>query len=137
MPVEAPDGTAARPWAPPASVTSTSSVGLPRESRISRACIVLIRLSILGSWSRHYGRTMWHQFFAAVFYSHTAHGSIVGNAFRLRHGAHGARRRDQARSRLVRADPGLLYPECFSGRIESGMRRWHTSPNRRTPARGA
>src|SRR5438445_8348425 len=36
-PVEAPDGTAARPNAPPASVTSTSTVGFPRESRISRA----------------------------------------------------------------------------------------------------
>src|SRR6266852_6079044 len=35
-PVDAPDGTAARPNAPPASVTSTSTVGLPRESRISR-----------------------------------------------------------------------------------------------------
>jgi hypothetical protein len=37
MPVEAPDGTAARPLAPPASVMSTSTVGLPRESRISLA----------------------------------------------------------------------------------------------------
>src|SRR5687767_13352009 len=35
-PVDAPDGTAARPDAPPSSVTSTSTVGLPRESRISR-----------------------------------------------------------------------------------------------------
>src|SRR5262245_48676188 len=35
-PVEAPEGTAARPNAPPASVTSTSTVGFPRESRISR-----------------------------------------------------------------------------------------------------
>jgi hypothetical protein len=32
-PVEAPDGTAARPNAPEASSTSTSTVGLPRESR--------------------------------------------------------------------------------------------------------
>src|SRR4051794_9160974 len=38
MPVEAPDGTAARPTAPSTSATSTSTVGLPRESRISRAC---------------------------------------------------------------------------------------------------
>ncbi len=36
-PVEAPDGTAARPTAPSARTTSTSTVGLPRESRISRA----------------------------------------------------------------------------------------------------
>ena len=36
-PVEAPDGTAARPTDPSASTTSTSTVGLPRESRISRA----------------------------------------------------------------------------------------------------
>ena len=36
-PVEAPDGTAARPTDPSARMTSTSTVGLPRESRISRA----------------------------------------------------------------------------------------------------
>src|SRR5689334_4597535 len=36
-PVEAPLGTAARPNAPSSSSTSTSTVGLPRESRISRA----------------------------------------------------------------------------------------------------
>ena len=36
-PVLAPEGTAARPKAPPASFTSTSMVGLPRESMISRA----------------------------------------------------------------------------------------------------
>ena len=35
-PVEAPDGTAARPSAPDSSPTSTSTVGLPRESRIWR-----------------------------------------------------------------------------------------------------
>ena len=33
-PVDAPDGTAARPKAPDSSRTSTSTVGLPRESRI-------------------------------------------------------------------------------------------------------
>ena len=32
VPVEAPDGTAARPRAPQARVTSTSTVGLPRLS---------------------------------------------------------------------------------------------------------
>src|SRR5690606_26662313 len=36
-PVEAPLGTAARPAAPLSSTTSASTVGLPRESRISRA----------------------------------------------------------------------------------------------------
>ena len=36
-PVEAPEGTAARPRAPESSATSTSTVGLPRESRIWRA----------------------------------------------------------------------------------------------------
>ena len=36
-PVEAPEGTAARPSAPESSATSTSTVGLPRESRIWRA----------------------------------------------------------------------------------------------------
>jgi hypothetical protein len=42
-PVEAPLGTAARPW--PESVwTSTSTVGFPRESRIARARTALISL---------------------------------------------------------------------------------------------
>src|SRR6476646_8305522 len=41
-PVDAPDGTAARPNAPPSRVTSTSTVGFPRESRISRPCTWLI-----------------------------------------------------------------------------------------------
>src|SRR3984885_5804391 len=36
-PVEAPEGTAARPMAPLSSTTSTSTVGLPRLSSISRA----------------------------------------------------------------------------------------------------
>src|SRR5215210_5244969 len=47
-PVEAPEGTAARPWAPDASTTSTSTVGLPRESRIWRACSVSILLTVSG-----------------------------------------------------------------------------------------
>jgi hypothetical protein len=42
VPVEAPDGTAARPKAPLSSVTSTSTVGLPRESRISRPVMSMI-----------------------------------------------------------------------------------------------
>src|SRR3954449_10059280 len=36
MPVLAPEGTAARPSVPSARITSTSTVGLPRLSRISR-----------------------------------------------------------------------------------------------------
>ena len=34
LPVEAPDGTAARPKAPDSVTTSTSTVGFPLESRI-------------------------------------------------------------------------------------------------------
>src|SRR5215469_18262760 len=41
-PVDAPEGTAARPSSPPSRVTSTSTVGLPRESRISRATMSMI-----------------------------------------------------------------------------------------------
>ncbi|OAD24085.1 hypothetical protein THIOM_000065 [Candidatus Thiomargarita nelsonii] len=41
-PVDAPEGTAARPLAPVIVVTSASTVGLPRESKISRACISII-----------------------------------------------------------------------------------------------
>src|SRR6185436_13809722 len=44
-PVEAPEGTAARPRAPDSSATSTSTVGLPRESRIWRAWIDWIPLT--------------------------------------------------------------------------------------------
>ena len=44
--VEAPDGTAARPTSPLSSCTSTSTVGLPRESRISRALMSEIVLMI-------------------------------------------------------------------------------------------
>ena len=44
-PVLAPDGTAARPKPPPASTTSASTVGFPRESRISRARIETISVS--------------------------------------------------------------------------------------------
>ncbi len=51
-PVEAPDGTAARPIAPESSRMSTSSVGLPRESRISRANTSMISdiTCLLNSW---------------------------------------------------------------------------------------
>ena len=42
-----PPGPAARPQEPSLSVTSTSIVGLPRESRISRARTLLIRLILV------------------------------------------------------------------------------------------
>src|SRR6185369_16053918 len=43
-PVEAPDGTDARPVTPSAKTTSASTVGLPRESSISRARTCSIQL---------------------------------------------------------------------------------------------
>src|SRR3954469_1897513 len=46
MPVEAPDGTIASPTVPSASVTSTATVGLPRESSTSRPSTRAIRRSI-------------------------------------------------------------------------------------------
>ncbi|CFN73728.1 Uncharacterised protein [Bordetella pertussis] len=46
-PVEAPEGTEARPIAPDSSSTSHSTVGLPRESRISRPMISTIALMVL------------------------------------------------------------------------------------------
>ena len=45
-PVEAPEGTAARPVAPERRAISTSTVGLPRESRIWRAWTVSIWLTM-------------------------------------------------------------------------------------------
>src|SRR6185369_17124695 len=44
-PVEAPEGTAARPITPDSSSTSASMVGLPRESRISRATTSTMELT--------------------------------------------------------------------------------------------
>src|SRR5690606_34757041 len=49
-PVEAPEGTAARPNAPLSRTASTSTVGLPRLSRISRPIISIIALI------KHYSR---------------------------------------------------------------------------------
>src|SRR5271168_649498 len=45
-PVDAPEGTAARPLMPDSSTTSASMVGLPRESRISRAMTSTMALMI-------------------------------------------------------------------------------------------
>src|SRR3954469_16022607 len=44
-PVEAPDGTAARPIVPDSSNTSHSTVGLPRLSRISRPTMSTMALT--------------------------------------------------------------------------------------------
>src|SRR5256714_120976 len=49
-PVEAPEGTAARPSAPPARRTSASTVGLPRESMTWRAWTLAILVDML-VWS--------------------------------------------------------------------------------------
>src|SRR6185295_18357412 len=46
LPVDAPDGTAARPITPDSSSTSASTVGLPRESSISLAMTSTIALII-------------------------------------------------------------------------------------------
>src|SRR5205085_9624215 len=48
-PVDAPDGTAARPMVPDSSSTSHSTVGLPRESRISRPTMSTMALIVLDS----------------------------------------------------------------------------------------
>src|SRR6185437_1817642 len=48
VPVEAPEGTAARPMAPESRMTSASTVGLPRESMISRPRMAAIRLMSVG-----------------------------------------------------------------------------------------
>src|SRR5512140_3595240 len=47
VPVDAPEGTAARPITPDSSSTSASTVGLPRESRISLATTSTIELMFL------------------------------------------------------------------------------------------
>src|SRR5690606_26700387 len=47
VPVEAPEGTAARPKVPFSVTTSTSTVGFPRESSICRACTSKIKLIFL------------------------------------------------------------------------------------------
>src|SRR5580700_2019669 len=44
-PVDAPDGAMARPRAPESSITSASTVGLPRESRTSRPITCSVALN--------------------------------------------------------------------------------------------
>src|SRR5947207_15432844 len=71
-PVEAPLGTAAVPLAPLARVTSHSTVGLPRESRISRAWTEITVLMVgrtlpcLGLESNHRGPDLITQSLAVV-----------------------------------------------------------------------
>jgi len=49
LPVDAPEGTAARPMVPLSSSTSHSTVGLPRLSRISRPTMSTMALiQVLG-----------------------------------------------------------------------------------------
>src|SRR5512132_354999 len=56
-PVDAPLGTAARPCAPLERTTSASTVGLPRLSRISRACTSMMVLMMSGFRVRPAKRT--------------------------------------------------------------------------------
>src|SRR4051812_36807709 len=61
IPVLAPEGTAARPSVPSARITSTSTVGLPRESRISRPrtwAIIATGLLIAVVWLQSPGVTL-------------------------------------------------------------------------------
>src|ERR1700676_1874068 len=46
-PVDAPEGTAARPSAPPSRITSASTVGFPRESMICLPCTRAIFVDML------------------------------------------------------------------------------------------
>src|SRR5712691_3638606 len=57
-PVEAPDGTAARSMTPVSRVTSTSTVGLPRLSRISRAWMSAIEVMSLPSLTEPGGASL-------------------------------------------------------------------------------
>src|SRR5213592_2072825 len=57
-PVDAPEGTAARPSVPSSRITSTSTVGLPRESRIWRPRTNSMQRPMLASSSY---RTKWRE----------------------------------------------------------------------------
>src|SRR5258705_11556176 len=58
--VDAPEGTAALPVAPSASVTSTSTVGFPRLSSISRAAIPVIAVTIVSFSQRLHAQNLEH-----------------------------------------------------------------------------
>ena len=61
-PVEAPDGTAARPQAPSSRTTSTSTVGLPRLSRISRPMMSTMAVMSLPLSSVSWPLACWRPF---------------------------------------------------------------------------
>lgn len=58
MIAERPEGTAARPMAPVSSVTSTSTVGLPRLSKTSRAKISMMAVMIYRQAAFHFWLTI-------------------------------------------------------------------------------
>src|SRR5215468_12485183 len=60
-PVEAPEGTIARPKAPDSRSTSASTVGLPRESRIWRAWTRIILLDMMVMAPERYGERQLYQ----------------------------------------------------------------------------
>jgi hypothetical protein len=64
--VEAPDGTAARPRAPPAKITSASTVGLPRESMISLAKTPTIAIAFAEPLPLAVFPDFWRPFWAPV-----------------------------------------------------------------------
>src|SRR5271163_3218512 len=74
-PVEAPEGTAARPKAPEASTTSTSTVGLPRLSRI---CLPRRRSTAVTPACLRFRRSLGRHVLLAVFHDEAF------AAFRLR-----------------------------------------------------
>src|SRR4051812_47660401 len=77
-PVDAPDGTAARPNAPLSSVMSTSTVGLPRESRISRACTLVIFTTMsLDGWRSLVAAPVGVRFEAQGFFAERADERLV------------------------------------------------------------
>src|SRR5229473_109600 len=88
-PVEAPEGTAARPSAPPSSTTSTSTVGLPRLSRISRAktesmlvmaCSLGLRVRVAGPPSLGLEGRIHEDLLARGHHHHPALGDRVATA---------------------------------------------------------
>src|SRR6185503_7543620 len=86
-PVEAPDGTAARPISPPARTTSASTVGLPRESSISRPRTCSIQLIIRFPFSVSFDDLQFHTHHATLFNAlNFKHQTVVLDHFsRLEH----------------------------------------------------
>ncbi len=132
-PVEAPLGTAARPTEPSSRTTSTSMVGLPRESRISRASmksIVVTRAS--PSWRRPCwrqawspGRGSWAEAFAAGFAEAALAAAFAAGLGRWLRGGLG---RGLGRRRLGRGlgSRGLAagFAAALAAGFDAGPRRW-------------